>query len=170
MKPSLPWGTAWRVAWREMRAARGKFAFVLLSVAIGVAALTGVRGFSQAFQKALLGDARGLMAGDLSAVLHRLATPTETQQMDALKGVQRTVVTEEVSMAKVADDPVPLLVTLKAVNPAKYPFYGHVVLRPAGDLRNVLKDDTVVVDDNLLVRLNTKVGAQLKLGNRWFTI
>lgn len=170
MKPSLPWTTAWRVAWREMRASKGKFAFVLLSVAIGVAALTGVRGFSQAFQKALLGDARGLMAGDLSAVLHRLATPQETRQMDALKGVQQTVVTEEVSMAKVADDPVPLLVSLKAVNPAKYPFYGHAVLRPEGNLRDVLKDSTVLVDDNLLVRLNTKVGAQLKLGDKWFTI
>jgi len=47
-KPALPWATAWRVAWRELRASKGKFAFVLLSVAIGVAALTGVRGFSEA--------------------------------------------------------------------------------------------------------------------------
>ncbi|MFZ0663759.1 MAG: FtsX-like permease family protein [Acidobacteriaceae bacterium] len=169
-KPSLPWTTAWRVAWREMRASKAKFAFVLLSVAIGVAALTGVRGFSQAFQKALLGDARGLMAGDLSAVLHRLATPEETRQLDALKGIDRTVVTETVSMAMVAGDPVPLLVSLKAVNPAKYPFYGHAVLRPVGDLRDVLTDSTVVVDDNLLVRLNTNVGARLKLGDQWFTI
>ena len=169
-KPSLPWATAWRVAWREMRASTAKFAFVLLSVAIGVAALTGVRGFSQAFQKALLGDARGLMAGDLSARLFRQTSPKETQQLDALKGVERTTVTETVSMAKVAADPVPLLVSLKGVDPASYPFYGHVVLNPAGNLRDALTDDTVLVDDNLLVRLNAKVGDQLKLGDRWFRI
>ena len=45
-KPVLPWSTAGRIAWRELRAGKAKFFFVLLSVAIGVAALTGVRGFS----------------------------------------------------------------------------------------------------------------------------
>ena len=174
-KPSLPLRTAWRVAWREMHASKAKFGFVLLSVAIGVAALTGVRGFSEAFQKALLGDARSLMAGDLSARLFRQATPKEDKELNALKGVERTTVTETVSMAEARGPEtksiaVPLLVSLKAVNPAKYPFYGHVTLQPAGSLRNVLTDDTAVVDENLLVRLNTKVGAPLKLGNKYFTI
>lgn len=169
-KPALPWATAWRVAWREMRASKAKFAFVLLSVAIGVAALTGVRGFSQAFQKALLSDARGLMAGDLSARLFRQASPKESQQLDALHGVERTTVTETVSMASVQGDPVPLLVSLKAVDPALYPFYGHVVLNPAGNLRDALTDDTVLVDENLLVRLNAKVGDRLKLGDKRFRI
>jgi len=179
-KPSLPLRTAWRVAWRELHASKAKFAFVLLSVAIGVAALTGVRGFSEAFQKALLGDARGLMAGDLSARLFRQTTPKEDAQLDAMKGVERTTVTETVSMAEARGPEargaaatgvsVPLLVSLKAVNPAKYPFYGHVVLQPAGNLRDVLTDDTAVVDENLLVRLNTKVGAPLKIGNKYFRI
>jgi putative ABC transport system permease protein len=171
-KPALPWSTATRIAWRELRASRAKFVFVLLSVAIGVASLTGVRGFSQSFQKALLGDARALMAADLSARMFRIATPKEDQELDALasKGVERTDVTETVSMASVHGDPVPLLVSLKAVDPAAYPFYGNVVLDPAGSLRNVLNDNTALVDDNLLVRLNAKVGDQLKIGNRYFRI
>jgi putative ABC transport system permease protein len=70
----------------------------------------------------------------------------------------------------VQGDPVPLLVSLKAVDPADYPFYGTVTLSPAGDLRNALTDSTVVVDDNLLVRLRAKVGDQLKIGGRWFRI
>ncbi len=171
-KPALPWSTAARIAWRELRASRTKFVFVLLSVAIGVASLTGVRGFSESFQKALLGDARGLMAADLSARMFRLATPAEDKQLDALasKGVQRTDITETVSMASVHGDPVPLLVSLKAVDPSLYPFYGTVALNPAGNLRDVLNDNTALVDDNLLVRLNTKVGAELKIGNRYFRI
>ena len=171
-KPALPWSTAARIAWRELRASRAKFVFVLLSVAIGVASLTGVRGFSQSFQKALLGDARGIMAADLSARMFRLATPKEDQQLDALatKGVERTSVTETVSMASVQGDPVPLLVSLKAVDPAVYPYYGHIVLNPSGSLRDALTDSTVLVDDNLLVRLNAKVGDQLKIGGRYFRI
>ena len=41
-----------------------------------------------------------------------------------IQGSQSTWVTETVSMASVPPDPVPLLVSLKAVDPAEYPFYG----------------------------------------------
>ncbi|MGB9030508.1 MAG: FtsX-like permease family protein [Acidobacteriaceae bacterium] len=175
-KPALPWGTAGRIAWRELRAGKAKFFFVLLSVAIGVAALTGVRGFSTSFARTLLEQARSIMAGDLSARMFRQATAAESQQLDALTsdksglGVRRTVVTETVSMAMVEGDPVPLLVTLKAVDPAEYPFYGTVVLSTGQNLRDALTNDTVVVDDNLLVRLRAKVGDELKIGGRWFRI
>ena len=45
---ALSLATTARIATRELRSSKGKFAFVVLSVAIGVAALTGVRGFSAA--------------------------------------------------------------------------------------------------------------------------
>jgi len=172
MKPALKWSTAAKIAWRELRTGNAKFLFVLLSVAVGVAALTGVRGFSQSFQRALLLQARSIMAGDLSARMFRQATPAEAKALDGLssQGVRRTVVTETISMAMAQGDPVPLLVTLKAVDPAEYPFYGSVALEPAGTLRDALNNQSVVVDDNLLVRLRTKVGDQLKLGGQWFRI
>ena len=175
-KQPLPWGVAARIAWRELRAGKAKFLFVLLSVAIGVAALTGVRGFSTSFARTLLLQARSIMAADLSARMFRQATPAESKLLDALAspqsglGVKRTVVTETVSMAMVEGDPVPLLVTLKAVDPAEYPFYGTVVLSTGQQLRDALTDDTVVVDDNLLVRLRAKIGDRLKIGGRWFRI
>jgi len=172
-KPALGWGTAAKIAWRELRASRAKFLFVILSVAIGVAALTGVRGFSESFQKALLDQARSIMAADLSARMFRLTTPQENAKLDALAasgGVERTSVTEMVSMASLQGDPVPLLVSLKVVDPVKYPFYGTVRLNPAGNLRSLLTDSTVVVDDNLLVRLRAKIGDTLKIGGQFFKI
>lgn len=172
-KPALGWGTAARIAWRELQASRTKFVFVIVSVAIGVAALAGVRGFSESFQKALLDQARSIMSADLSARMFRQATPQEDAKLNALaatRNVQRTSVTEMVSMASTQVDPVPLLVSLKVVDPAKYPFYGTVSLNPAGDLRTVLTDSTIVVDDNLLVRLRTKVGDSLKIGGQLFRI
>ena len=41
-------GTASKIAWRELRAAPAKFLFVILAVAVGVAALSGVKGFGYA--------------------------------------------------------------------------------------------------------------------------
>ena len=64
----------------------------------------------------------------------------------------------------------PLLVALKAVDPAKYPFYGDVVLEPAIPLRDALTDSTVAVGDDLLLRLHVKVGDSIKLGNSTFRI
>src|ERR1700744_5144766 len=132
-KQSLTWGSAARIAWRELQASRGKFLFVIVSVAIGVAALTGVRGFSDSFQATLLTEARTIMAADLSARMFRQPTLAETRQLDALafSGVERTAVTEMVSMASTPGDPVPLLISLKAVDPGRYPFYGSVRLNPA---------------------------------------
>ena len=171
-KPSLTWNSAAKIAWRELQASRTKFVFVILSVAIGVAALTGVRGFSDSFQSTLLGEARTIMAADLSARMFRQPTEQEQQQLDGLgsHGIQRTQVAETVSMVSSPGDPVPLLVSLKAVDPRKYPFYGTVDLQPAGDLRQVLTDGTVVVAEDLLIRLHTQVGANLKIGDSTFRI
>jgi putative ABC transport system permease protein len=171
-KPSLTWASAAKIAWRELQASRAKFIFVIISVAIGVAALTGVRGFSDSFRTTLLGEARTIMAADLSARMFRQPTADEERDLNemASHGIQRTQVTDTVSMVSSPADPVPLLVSLKAVDPQHYPFYGTVELQPAGDLRQVLTDATVVVADDLLIRLHTQVGANLKIGDSTFRI
>src|ERR1700749_2324159 len=96
---SLSYSTAARIATRELRSSPGKFAFVLLSVAIGVAALTGVRGFSAAFRSMLLLRARSIMAADLSARMTEAPTPGEREKLDKIQGLDTTTVTELLSMA-----------------------------------------------------------------------
>jgi putative ABC transport system permease protein len=169
---ALSYRSAVKIAAREMHSSRGKFFFVILSVAIGVAALTGVRGFSSSFRTALLNRARSIMAADLSARMFQQPTPEQQKGLDeiAASGVEITPVTELLSMASSAKTLDPLLVSLKAVDPAMYPFYGDVELAPAGQLKAVLTPDTVAVADDLLVRLNLKVGDQLKIGTQLFRI
>ena len=73
----LSYRTAARIAIRELHSSRGKFTFVILSVAIGVAALTGVRGFSASFRTMLSLRARSIMAGDLAARTTQQPTPAQ---------------------------------------------------------------------------------------------
>jgi len=169
---TLSYRSAAKIAAREMHSSRGKFFFVILSVAIGVAALTGVRGFSGSFRTSLLNRARAIMAADLSARMFQQPTPEEQAGLDeiAASGVEITPVTELLSMASSAKTLDPLLVSMKAVDPAMYPFYGEVELAPAAPLKTVLTPDTVAVADDLLVRLNLKVGDQLKIGTQLFRI
>jgi putative ABC transport system permease protein len=175
MTPSagrLPWGIALRIAWREIRASRSRFLFVVLAVAVGVGALTGVRGFSRSFRHMLLSQARTLMAGDLSARVFALPTPAQQTVLDRLaaQGVRRTWITETVTMASSAATPNPLLTSVKAVDPSAYPFYGEVKLSPSQPLARALDDRSVVVSDDLLLRLDTRVGDTLHLGGQDFRI
>ncbi len=171
---ALSWSRAAAIGWRDLKSAPGKFAFVVLSVAVGVAALVGVRGFSESFKQTLTTEARSLMAGDLSARIFREATPAELKQVagvvKGISGAQSTWVTETVSMASVPPDPVPLLVSLKAVDPAQYPFYGTAELEPIMPLRQALEGDSAVVANEFLIRLNAHVGETLRLGGRNFKI
>ena len=155
-----------------MHSSRGKFTFVILSVAIGVAALTGVRGFSSSFRATLLNRARSIMAADLSARMFSQPTPLEQAGLEQIQreGVEITPVTELLSMASAAKTMDPLLVSIKAVDPGKYPFYGEVDLSPAQKLPTALDANTVSVADDLLVRLKMQVGDQLKIGNKIFRI
>ncbi len=169
---SLSYKSAAKIAYREMHSSRGKFFFVILSVAIGVAALTGVRGFSSAFRTTLLTRARSIMAADLSARTTQQPTPEETRGLEDIEseGIKMTPVTELLSMASAAKTLDPLLISLKAVDPAQYPYYGDVELDPAGKLADALSGDRVAVADDLLVRLKLQRGDRLKIGNKIFTI
>jgi putative ABC transport system permease protein len=119
MTKATPYRTAAKIAWRETRASSGRFLFVILAVAAGVGALTGVRGFSRAFHTILQRDARGFMAADLTVRTFALPTAHQTEVMDRLaeKGVRRTQVTETLTMASPPAGGIPLLISVKAVDP-----------------------------------------------------
>ena len=171
--PALSLATTARIATRELRSSRGKFAFVVLSVAIGVAALTGVRGFSAAFRSLLLLRARTIMAADLSVHSSQSLTAADTAKLNQIvgqSGAQQTPVTEVLSMASASTSMDPLLVSLKAVDPAHYPFYGTVTLAPAMPLSQALTDTSVAVADDLLLRLHLQVGDSVRLNDKVFRI
>src|SRR5215469_278321 len=171
---ALTWQRAASIAWRDLKSAPGKFAFVVLSVAVGVAALVGVRGFSESFRSTLMNEARSLMAGDLSARVFRRPSSVDSEKLADMEkhipGSDLTWVPETLSMASVPPDPVPILVTLKAVDPAKYPFYGTAQLEPQMNLQQALAGDSAVVADEFLVRLNARVGGTLRLGGKNYKI
>ena len=163
---------ALRMAWREAHASTGKFLFVILAVAAGVGALTGVRGFSRAFRVALLAQARTLMAADISVRSFQAMSPEQQAAVDSLagRGVVNTQLTETVSMMGAGQVPYPVMVSIKAVDPQLYPFYGQVVLDPPATLAAALTPTTIAVSEDLLLRLGTRTGESVRLGEADFRI
>ncbi len=148
-----------------------KFVFVVLAVAMGVGAVSGVRGFSQSVQTMLGSETRNIMAADLTARQFNEPDNIQAALLEGLtaKGIERTTITETVSMASSeVPDAVPVLVSIKAVDPAKYPYYGSVKLSPEMGLADALKPDTVAAGEDVLIRLGVKVGDSIKLGSENF--
>jgi len=163
---------AFKIASREARASRTKFLFVILAVAAGVGSLTGVRGFSTAFRSALLRDARTLMAADLSARLFGMPTADQMAVIRELetRGVRSTQVTETVTMVSSAAVAEPALISIKAVDPQVYPFYGTVTLNPPRTLAAALTANNIAVSNDLLLRLKVNVGDTVRAGGQEFRI
>ncbi|MEX2263967.1 MAG: FtsX-like permease family protein [Bryobacteraceae bacterium] len=155
-----------------MRSSSYRFLFVALAVAAGVGALTGVRGFSQSFRGMLLSEARTLMAGDLSTRMFALPNEEQFAALEDLasRGVTRTWVTETLSMASSASTPDPLLVSIKAVDPKVYPFYGNLRLEPALALREALTPESVALSEDLELRLGVPVGGTVRVGGQDFRV
>ena len=74
-------GTASKIAWRELRASPSRFLLVILAVAVGVAALSGVKGFGYAFKGMLLHNARQLIAADLQAQVYQQPPADEAEKI-----------------------------------------------------------------------------------------
>jgi putative ABC transport system permease protein len=164
--------TALRIAVREARASRGKFLFVIVAVALGVGCLTGVRGFSQSFKSMLLREARSVMAGDVSVRIFGDTTDAQEAAIRSLaqRKARTTRVTETLSMVSSTGVPDPVLVTLKAVDPKVFPFYGNLVLTPDKPLRETLDATTVVLSEDARIRLRASVGDTVKVGGQDFRV
>jgi putative ABC transport system permease protein len=165
--------TGSKIAWRELHAAPAKFFFVILAVAVGVGALSGVKGFGYAFKGMLLRNAKQLIAADVQAQTWNLPAPEQIDQVERIAKHYGTLtrVTETISMGASERAHVPQMVSIKAVDPTAYPFYGALKLDPPRPLSELLKNDSsVVVTPELLMRLKLKPGEVIRLGGTDFRI
>jgi len=139
-------GLAFRMAWRETRAAWRHFLYFFVCIALGVGALVGVALFSTNVERAVTREARGLMGGDLEIRLSRPMSGKGETVLRSLadRGIAVLHISELAGMAAVASDRPALqtqIVELKAVEPG-YPFYGHLQVEPARPLMELLSQST----------------------------
>ena len=135
---------AFRMAWRETRAAWRHFLYFFVCIALGVGALVGVALFSANVERAVTREARGLMGGDVEIRLSRPMSGKGEAVLRSLadRGIAVLHVSELAGMAAVVDDTPALqtqLVELKAVEPA-YPFYGMLQVEPHRPLMELLSE------------------------------
>ncbi|HYN21419.1 MAG TPA: FtsX-like permease family protein [Thermoanaerobaculia bacterium] len=159
---------------RESRGARGRLAFFVACLSVGVAAVVAVAGMSASLDEGVRTEARQLLAADL-AIEGRRPLPADFDLGKAgLAGSQRADIKEMVTVvlaprAAASGRGSSQLVELRVVD-GDYPFYGKLELRPQRPLRELLRPDTVVVGSELLSGLGLREGGTLRVGGAPFRI
>lgn len=165
-----------RTMQREARGARGRMAFFVLCLALGVAAVTGVAALVGALEAGVRARSRALLAADIALEGRRSAPPELEQYLAGRPDLRVTRVRELATMAAAPasiDAPGPSrLAELKVVD-GTYPFHGELVLGGPGagtPLEELLTPDSVAADPELLRGLGLEVGDELLVGGRPFRI
>ena len=145
--------------------------------------------FATNVEEAILGDARGLLGGDIELSWRRTMSQNGQNVLDSLSERHITVshITEFAAMAAVESDQpydqktqtASQLVELKALD-SLYPLYGSLLVEPAEPIEQLLATVQtgcqrtpcfgVIVQESLLIRLNVSLGSELRIGQTNFII
>ena len=178
-----------KLAWRETTNSWSRFLFLFLCIALGVGAIVAVDLFATNVEESVLGDARGLLGGDIELSWRRTMTQKGKIVLDSLseRNVLVSHVTELAGIAAVeSDQPTEAetkatsqLVELKALD-SFYPLYGNLQVEPAQPTTQLLASIQsgcqrlpcfgAIVHKSLLIRLNLAVGSELRIGQANFII
>ncbi|MCP4901371.1 MAG: FtsX-like permease family protein [bacterium] len=160
----------------ETRGSAGRLVFFAACLSVGVAAVVAVAGLSSSLDSTIQSQARQLLAADLAVESRRPIPDEALAAIDAIPGSSRaevrelpTVVSAPRSTEKEGEPGKSLLCELKAVTPG-YPFYGELHTNPPLATDELLDASHVLVDPELLTRLDLAVGEPLRIGNASYTI
>jgi predicted lysophospholipase L1 biosynthesis ABC-type transport system permease subunit len=172
MRNSYYWRTGAKLAWRNLRNSPIRVALISVAMAVSIASVGGVRGVAEITRKALQGDPRAWLAADLCADTRE---PILREQVDALnrmklEGSDWTVMTITLTMAASDQSADPAFITVKAVDPMVYPYYGALRLSVKGSFSEILQPESVAVSRDVLERLEVQVGDQIRIAGHPFRI
>jgi putative ABC transport system permease protein len=170
-RKSLRRPLALRFALRDFRGGLRGFAIFLASIALGVAAITGVGSLSLSLKDGLAQQGRAILGGDASFDLAQ--REFSASERDFLAGQGRLSPVARLRAMARANDGETALVEIKAVDET-YPLAGEAVLDPALPLANALagRDGAygIVADAALLGRLGIAIGNRLTIGGARFEV
>jgi putative ABC transport system permease protein len=161
-----------KLAGRDLLSSRVPGALILLAMSLGIAGISGVGGASRTAQAALSTDSRQWLAADLSINTKDWIDEQQAAELERwrLTGSRSTIVTSTLSMAESDQSPDAVLIAVKAVDPAEYPFYGQIRLDPSQSLSTALGPDSVAVSAETLTRLEVHRGDTIRIGRQQFRI
>jgi putative ABC transport system permease protein len=157
-----------RLARRESRRARGRVLLFIACIALGVAAVVVVAGFSAGIDEGLRDEGRRLLAADVAVDGWR-PIPAELDAILSAAPARRTDVRKLASVVLGPGGRAAKLCEIKVID-AGYPFYGVLRFAPDRPAAELLAPDAAVVAPELLAHLDARLGDELSIGGVSFRV
>lgn len=165
------WRALLHLARAETRRSRGTLAFCVVSIAIGVASLTAIRGVLDSLEASMAGQSRQILGADLTiqsneplagGVGAELTAELESAGADSARFVSfYSMLTR--AEADAGGQRATTLVRVRGVGDG-YPFYGTIGTDPPGRWDQLGAAPQVLVDPALLEDLGIAAGDRVRLG------
>lgn len=160
---------ALRFAFRDLRVVLFDYKVLVLCIAVGVAAVTGVGALTDSFLGGLARDGRALVGGDIS--LSRAQEPFSSDERRFLDATGTLSIVATTRAMVTTDNGGTALADIKAVEPT-YPLVGALRTTPAVPLSRIDGGDTrgALADPALLARLGLATGDAIRIGGTRFVV
>jgi len=156
---SLPLGTAWAIARRDLNARFRGLRLLLVCIFLGTAALAAIGTLTTAIERELESSGQELLGGDLEVeVWQRTLSPEERKALSAYGTISSGYRMQ--AMASTADAAAPI--ELKAVD-AKWPMFGRLTLEDGRTVGAPTGKDAWIAQ-TALERLGIRLGESFKVG------
>lgn len=161
MTRTLPWGTAWRIARRDLSARFRGLRLLLVCLFLGVGALAAIGSLTGSIERELATRGRTILGGDIEAtVWQRDVTPAERTLFESLGTVSSG--TRMQAMASSGDNIAPI--ELKAVD-GKWPLVGRLRLKD-GRLVGAPPEGEAWLAEGTAERIGVKAGDAVTIGGQ----
>ena len=161
----MSWGTAWRIARRDLSARFRGLRLLLVCLFLGTMALTAIGSLTAAIERELESRGGELLGGDLQVSVWQRGLSKEERRALANNGPLSEGVRLQ-AMARRGELAVP--VELKAVD-AAYPLYGALVLKDGRSVGNPALGEAWLSQD-AADRLGVAKGARFAIGTATLTV
>lgn len=161
------------MAWLETRASPGKYVLAAMSMALGVAALFGVRSLTLDLANHLQDVAKQWVGADIIVNMPAGQEPglEEFDRLRKLNSRARWTVLGELatmSLSKNVADPVSTY--LQSIDPAVYPFYGSLDIKSGDPISGKLDSGGALLTDALMNALQVRVGDAITISRATFVV
>ncbi len=161
-----PW--VWRMAYRDSRRGLPRLLLSMSSVVLAVALVVLAYSFRENLLASIQAQSKSLLGADLALDSREPFSKDDEQLFHTLGGDQ----SKQVGFTSMATFPASgdsRLVQVRAIS-GQFPYYGALETTPPLSLEVFHLSANALVDENVLLQFNAKVGDVVKLGNQEFRI
>ncbi|HEY7555855.1 MAG TPA: ABC transporter permease [Candidatus Binatia bacterium] len=158
----------WRMAWRDARRGLKPLLLAMLCVVLGVASVVTAYSFRDNLHSSIRAQSKSLLGADLTIDSREPFSPDDEALIASIGGEQSRQ-TSFSSMVYFPGSGSSRLVQVRGIT-GGFPYYGALETEPAKAAIDFRGGANALVDENVMLQFNARVGDGLKIGEREFRI